>query len=257
MKSALSTVQLIALVVCLFSSPYAMSQELPQRPLEELINTEEPGWEVILQMMEEATNQVEVLPRNAAQADTALYRTQVTTYSLMGSVVYETGGILVDQGWIRFLGSGSDRLPRSLPAWNKGKSFEDYGQAMAFVLFADDAIGGFFALNGGAFGPRDLGKVFYLSPENLEWAPLGVGYSDFLYFAFTGDLEDFYRGLRWDGWQEEVAGMQGDQGMGFVPFLWTAHESIDSLSRRPVPIQELWELQMDVHQQLMEQAPGR
>jgi len=58
----------------------------------------------------------------------------------MGAVVNETGVILVDNGWIRILGSGSEKLKRSLPKWNKGKSFSDFGQAMPFLLIADDAI---------------------------------------------------------------------------------------------------------------------
>ena len=37
----------------------------------------------------------------------------------MGAVIFETGGILIDEGWLRILGSGHPRLPRSLPDWNK------------------------------------------------------------------------------------------------------------------------------------------
>ena len=40
--------------------------------------------------------------------------------SPLGAVVYETGGILVDGGWLRILGSGNARLTRTLPGWNAG-----------------------------------------------------------------------------------------------------------------------------------------
>jgi hypothetical protein len=66
---------------------------------------------------------------------------QLTTRSPMGAIMYTTGGILADDGWIRILGSGSTRLPRSLPDWNKGKTFITYGERAPFLLVADDAIG--------------------------------------------------------------------------------------------------------------------
>ena len=227
------------------------SQEMKMRPLEELINTEEPSWELIEEWRKEAKNGIEILPKDSIQADSALYQTQVTTRSPMGAIIYETGGILVDHGWIRILGSGSDRLKRNVPEWNKGKSFEEYGQAMPFLLIADDAIGGFFALNGGGFGNQDLGKIYYLSPDNLEWEPLEVGYSDFIFWAFTGEIDKFYEGLRWKKWKEEIKQMGADRAMNFYPFLWTKYDDLEKLSRKDVPIEEMWTLQLDFRKQMM------
>ena len=227
------------------------SQEMKMRPLEELVNTEEPGWELIEEWRKEAKNGIEILPKDSIQADSALYRTQVTTRSPMGAIIYETGGILVDNSWIRILGSGSDRLKRNVPEWNKGKSFEEYGQAMPFLLIADDAIGGFFALNGGGFGNQDLGKIYYLSPDNLEWEPLEIGYSDFIFWAFTGEIDKFYEGLRWRKWKEEIKQMGADRAMNFYPFLWTKYDDLEQLSRKDVPIEEMWTLQLDLRKPMM------
>jgi len=221
------------------------------KQLEELINNEEPAWELVTQWLTEAKNEIEVLDKDSSKADLALYRTQVTTRSPMGAIVFETGGILVDFGWIRILGSGSDNLKRSLPEWNKGKSLNEYGQEMSFVLVADDAIGGFFALNGGEFGDKDLGKVFYLSPDTLEWESLDLGYSDFIYWTFTGEIDKFYKGLRWKEWKEEVKEMGADRTVNFFPFLWTKYDDLEELSRKDVPIEETWKIQMDVRNQLI------
>ena len=216
------------------------SQKMNMKPLEELINTEEPGWDLVEDWLKEAKNEVEVLERNPMQADSALHRAQVTTRSPMGAIIYETGGILVDNGWIRILGSGSDKLDRSLPEWNKGKSFDDYGHAMPFVLIADDAIGGFFALNGGQFSNQNLGKVYYFSPDNLEWELLELGYSDFIYWTFTGNVEQFYKGVRWKDWKTEVKNMKTNEAVHFYPYLWTKYEDIEDLSRKAVPLEEIW-----------------
>ena len=226
------------------------SQELKMKSIEDLIDKKEPGWELMEEWIREAKNEIEILEKDSTQADSALYRTQVTTRSPMGAIVYETGGILVDNGWLRILGSGSDKLKRNLPEWNKGKSFEDYGQPMPFLLIADDAIGGFFALNGGGFGKQDLGKIYYLSPDNLDWEPLDIGYSDFIYWAFTGDMDMFYEGLRWENWEKEIKEMEADKAVSFYPFLWSKYDDIEKLSRKEVPIEEIWILQMNTRTQL-------
>ena len=76
----------------------------------------------------------------------------------MGTIVFHTGGILIDNGWIRIYGSGSEKLNRNLPNWNKGKTFQNFGDKPGYLIIADDAVGGFFLLNGGDLG-NDLGKI--------------------------------------------------------------------------------------------------
>ncbi len=85
------------------------------KPLTELINKEEFGWKLVSKWIKEATNKVEILPKEQKSSELALYNTQVTTRSPMGAIIYETGGVLIDNGWIRILGSGSTKLNRSLP----------------------------------------------------------------------------------------------------------------------------------------------
>lgn len=165
------------------------------RKVEELINKIDSGWPQVEIMIKSAKNKVEVLPVNLSKAEDALLKTQVTTRSPMGAIVYTTGGILVDDSWIRILGSGNEKLSRTLPDWNKGKSFKEFGEAPSFLLVADDAIGGFFILNGGGLG-EDLGKIYYFSPDNLEYEPLGISYTEFLEFCFNNDLDQFYKGNR-------------------------------------------------------------
>lgn len=152
------------------------------RRVDDLINTQDPGWPLVQQWIAAATNKVEVLPCDTAKARTALYKAQVTTRSPMGAIVYSTRGIMVDDGWIGILGSGSDRLSRSLPDWNEGKARNE----------------------GGGLG-KDAGKVYYPSPDDLEWQATDLTYTDFLNFCFTRDLDKFYKGLRWKDWRKEVA----------------------------------------------------
>jgi hypothetical protein len=213
---------------------------MSRRKLHELLNHEEPAWPLVQQWIADATNPVEaLLPTEPARSD-ALLATQVTTRSPMGAIVYETGGLLIDQGWVRVLGSGNPRLPRSLPEWNAGRSIQgDY--APPFLLIADDVVGGFFALNGGGLG-EDPGKIYYFAPDNLSWEGLDLSYSDFLTWCFEGDLANYYRDYRWDDWQAEVRDLPGDQGLLFYPFPFCEGPPLPERRRGVVPLAELYGL---------------
>lgn len=227
----------------------AFGQNNELKTLDELIEKDEPAWELVSEWIEQATNPIEILSKNQEQAESALYQTQVTTRSPMGAIIYETGGILIDNGWLRILGSGNGKLDRNLPNWNKGKTFDEFGEKPSLLLIADDIVGGFFAINGGALG-QDLGKVYYFGPDTLNWEPMDIGYSDFIWWAFTGNLADYYDNVRWKNWKKEISKLNGNQGISFYPFLWTKHKNIEKLSRKAVPIAEIWTLQQEVLKQL-------
>ncbi len=220
------------------------------RPLSELINTAEDAWPMVKAWIDTATNGVEILPVDSAQAATALHETQVTTRSPMGAVVYQTGGLLVDGGWLRILGGGSKKLPRTLPGWNSGRTMDSLGNAHPGYLIADDAAGGFFFLNGGALG-EDVGNVYYLSPDNLDFEPLEINYSQFLWFCFQEDLASFYAAVRWKGWQKDAAALPGDSVFSFAPFLFTKEgKDIEKTHRGIVPVDEQYNFTMDMRRQL-------
>ncbi len=213
------------------------------RPLGELVNDHEPAWPLVEQWISEAVIDVEVLPTDRTTGEAALHATQVTTRSPMGAIVYQTAGLFLDSGWLRILGAGGNqRCQRSLPGWNEGRS-------NGFYLIADDAVGGSFALNGGGLG-EDQGSLYYYAPDSLRWEACNLGYSEFLVWAMTAKLREFYESLRWDGWQAEVSQLTGDQAINFVPFLFLEGPILLKRSRRAVPVAEQYELQLSFQRQL-------
>jgi uncharacterized protein DUF2625 len=211
------------------------------RPLEELIVVDDPAMPLVHEWASSAVRPVEILPASRDR-DSALLQTQVTTRSPMGAIVYETGGILVEGGWVRILGSGHPRLTRTLPRWNDQRSD-------GFYLVADDAVGGFFVINGGALG-SDVKNLYYFAPDALDWEPMNIGYSDFIQWLFTGPLDDYYQWIRWQGWESDVSALQGDQCFAFYPFLFTSEGKGGVGQRDIVPVEESWGLQMDLRKQL-------
>lgn len=219
---------------------------VPMRTLQELVNTEEPGWPIIQEWISMAKNKVEILPCERQRAEKALVNTQVTTRSLMGAIVYETGGLLIDNGWIRILGSGSECMRRTLPDWNIGKTFSEFGEPAPYLLIADDAIGGFFAINGGFLG-KDAGNIYYFAPESLKWMSMNMGYSQFLLFCFETNMNEFYGNLRWNEWEKDVTALNPDYTYSFFPFLWTKEgKNINSVSRKVIPANEAYNFNMEM-----------
>ena len=95
--------------------------------------------------------------------------------------------------------------------------------------------------------------IFYLPPDTLEWEDCELGYTDFLNWAFGGDLALFYENVRWAGWQEEAAALGGDSVYHFFPPLWTEESAdIEQTSRRVVPITEHYAAMLDILRQLAE-----
>ncbi len=89
-----------------------------------------------------------------------------------------------------------------------------------FLLISDDAIGGFFIPNGGGLG-MDIGKVYYFSPDNLEYEPLKLSYSEFLNFCFNRKLKKFYKGYIQKNWRKDVQNLEENSVFTFYPCLWS------------------------------------
>ncbi len=112
------------------------------REMNQLVNTEDSAWPIIQNWLKDATNHTELLPVNKDLAETALYQLQVTTKSPMGALVYGSGGLLIDNGWLRIAGSGHPRLPRDPVSWTQRPEFA----GVRALPIADDVAGGIFAL---------------------------------------------------------------------------------------------------------------
>ena len=200
------------------------------------------------------TNAQTTTTNNGTLDTNALFHTQVTTRAPIGAIIHHSGGILIDNGWIRILGSGNKKIKRSISQWNLEKSISKFGENYPFLLIADDAIGGFFILNGGDLGP-DLGKIYYLAPDTLEYEPLNIGYSDFINFCFNSNLDEFYGDLRWNNWEKDIQLLTPDQIIQFYPFLWsTEGKTIEKSSRKNISIEEHYKLTIDLIQQFQNKS---
>ncbi len=209
------------------------------KSIEQLVDTTEPGMALVREWIDGAKRTVDVLDVEPAAGRRTLLALQVTSRSPMGAIALESGGILIDHGWVRVLGGGHGRLPRSLDQWNR--LGQPPHRLPGALLVGDDAIGGFFALNGGGI-PGPSGHVFYFAPDSLQWEDVAASYSEWLRFLMLGDLERFYADTRWGSWQVDVQHLPGDRAFGIYPFPFAEGSPVGERSRRPVPLEELWGL---------------
>lgn len=224
------------------------------KTLEQLIvPTEDSGIPFLNDLKNSAACTFEIIPvENQQDANANLYTLQVTTHSTLGTVAFYTGGILVDNGWVRVFGSGSARLNRSIVSWNSQRTNLD-GKNKSLpnlLLIADDVVGGTFAINRGELGPDTLGHVHYFSPDGLEWEDLEIGYTDWIQWLVSGSLNKFYFDYRWLGWQNEVSRLGTDRGYLILPFPIAEGIVYRDREFKETPIAELYGLYQDQANQL-------
>ncbi|GAA2641064.1 DUF2625 domain-containing protein [Streptomyces spororaveus] len=236
------------------------------RTLNELIDIDGPAWPELSEELGAGAVPMEVLPADPALARASLLQLQVTARSYLGAMVLHCGGLLLDDGWLRVLGSPAADRSRGLPALAGANGFPtafDPGwRPDAGLVVAYDALGGVFALNGArpadSGRPGGPGEMVYFAPDTLRWEALGAGHSAWLTWLLSGALDQFYADLRWPGWREEVAELNGDRGLSLHPPLWSAEgrRDVAATSRRAVPMAELLGIARETGRQFDGADPG-
>lgn len=201
---------------------------------------DESVWVEISQSVAAAPYPVEVLPADSERSAACLAALGVTTRSWLGAVVANSGGLVVDHGWLRVLGGGHDGLP-------------EVELGAGGVTVAYDVLGGRFDWM--PSGPGSAPTVHYFGPEDLAWEDLEFGYGDWLHAMLSGAVSQFYEPLRWPGWADEVAGVRLDQGISTMPPLWTAEgKDLSTVSRKPIRLGELVAVHHEIARQLDDPA---
>lgn len=214
------------------------------RTIEELTATSDPAWPA-LEAELLSNPQITILPIGVRAGRDCLHRLQVTTRSRLGALALHTGGLLVDDGWLRVLGGGESGLPSLAEA--NDLSGDD--QPPSALMVGYDVLGGRFEVNGAdpaVLGrPGNPGDVCYFGPDTLEWESLDAGHGAWLSWIAQGGTGQFYEALRWPGWHEEARTLPLSHGITVYPFLWSreAQQDLAGTSRRPAPMAELFSLQ--------------
>ena len=228
----------------------------------ELVSDDTRKWDEIKLMAGRAKNKVEILPKDSGRAVHALIQSQLSTQTRLGALIYNCGGIVIDDGWIRILGSGCGKLSRSIPEWNAGKLSVIRNEEAFYLLVADDVLGGLFAIKAASIEELEtIGVIFYYSPNSLIWQSTGLSYSNFISYCFSGNLKEFYEDFRWKGWQEEIKTIDCNSVISCYPMLWTREGLQLKANRKQLAIQSQWNLyqgksKTESRQKMVERRPA-
>ena len=218
------------------------------RRVEDLLNVPDPAWDDIRDLAGQNPSAM-IVDGDSQRGEGVLWRLQVTARSYLGALALHSGGVLADNGWFRLLGGGSRHLADLATANDLGEPREGVAPP-PYLLVGYDALGGRFAIDGGGLGLA-AGEVCYFGPDSLSWGGLGGGHADFVSAAIEGHLADAFETLRWTGWRQEVGQLLPDQGLSIYPPPFSREgKDLEEASRRPVPIQELFNFYDDAARQL-------
>ena len=220
------------------------------RSADELLDVDAPAWQGLRARLSKAAVEVRVLPADDTARRKVLYRLQVTAASTLGAIASNCGTLLLDHGWVRILGAGSEGI-RDLATVNALGDPEHRAAPPGHLVVGYDVLGGVFAINHHDL-PAQAGEVCYWGPDTLEWTPLGVGHTAFIEWLLNSGAADFYQEFRWPGWEAEVSALSIGEGISVYPFLFTAEgRNIATATRKAVPFQELLNLNEHLAQSLI------
>jgi hypothetical protein len=230
------------------SAPACNDASVTIRRLEELLNVRDPAWGDVRDLAGRNPSAT-IVNGDSEHGERVLWKLQVTARSYLGALALHSGGVLADHGWFRLFGGGSAHLIDLATANDLGEPREG-ANPPPYLLVGYDALGGRFAIDGGGLGVA-AGEVCYFGPDSLSWGGLGGGHADFVAAAIEGHLADAFEPLRWTGWQQEISHLRPDQGLSIYPPPFTQEgKDLGAASRRPVPIQELFNFYDDAARQL-------
>ncbi|MFF6993530.1 DUF2625 family protein [Streptomyces sp. NPDC008313] len=234
------------------------------RDLTELTDVDKPAWPLLAAEISESRVSMDTLPADPSVSRDTLLQLQITARSWLGAFVLNSGGLILDSGWLRIYGSpepgsGMPSLAQvnALPA-----RFDPLWRPGAGLVVGHDVLGGAFVLNGpdakAAGRPGEPGEVVYFAPDSLRWEALGAGHDAWLGWLLSTGTEQFYDNLRWPGWRGESGALTGTQGLSITPFLWSAdaRRDLNATSRRAAPLSEILDLHRDYAHRLDSVDPG-
>ncbi|AQR96404.1 DUF2625 family protein [Clostridium saccharoperbutylacetonicum] len=187
----------------------------------------------ILESVKNSKKEIKILQVDIEVLNCIKKRYEINEKSLFGTILFKTGGIIIDN-WLRLYGSGE------LDFNKRNDLFPE-----SDIIVAEDVLGGLFAM-------QDDSNISYFAPDCLEWEPMEISYSEFLYWAFHGDTDTYYMDYRWNTWKDDMKRISNDNGISFYPFLWAKADSLEGRHRQEVSMSEIIKLEFDFLNQLKE-----
>ena len=205
--------------------------------------------ETIFKEVGRANNNVIAYPRKYESDKNISKLLGISESSTFGMIVNFTAGISINNGWMRLFGGESSENIESIASWNQIGN-DNNAVIDEAIMIGYDVIGGFFAMNYGAFNSK-LGIIYYYAPDSLVWESLDLDYNDFFHWCLNGDLKKFYESYYWDSYEKEILLVKAGQGFSLYPPLFTKEgKNTNLISKKIIPLKEIWSLNQSYQKQI-------
>lgn len=202
----------------------------------------------LLNMINNSESDIRYIEGDHMVGETIVKELVLNDKTTLATIIYHFAGMTINK-CIRILGQGNDDI-QSIIQINDVKNGKPT-RLKNFLIVATDIFGGLYAMNIEKID-GSIGQIFYFAPDSLEWEPLDMKYSQFLFWAVNGNTDEFYSSMKWSNW-ESYADITGfDQGILIYPFLWSKEIEIESAKKKIVPFIELINVNMDYRRKFFE-----
>ena len=189
-------------------------------------------WKAISDSIQASPKYIKVLQSEPHLAEKAAEAFAIPAESTLGAVISNCGGIVVENR-LRIYGAGAVDIRERNEMYRAG-----------VTVVAEDIFGGLFFI-------AEDGLIQYFAPDTLAPEETDLSYSEFLFWAVTGDTDSFYESFSYNGWSADADTLSDSSGISFYPPPWTAEgKDAEKCSRCVIPMRELIGMELDIRSQL-------
>lgn len=152
----------------------------------------------------------------------------ISEESILGQFIKEIS-ILVVNGYLRILGGNL------IIEYNKYIKEFYPGEKL---IVAIDIFGGIYAVSNNDF-LGDFMDIWYFTPDLLEWENLQINYEQFIIWACSENILDFYKAFIFKNINLLINELDINKGILIYPFLWSEECNIETSEKKIVPIKEI------------------
>lgn len=192
-------------------------------------------WKEIEQLFQKSSNRIRMKLFNN-EDKSVIEELNVNEQSVLGQVLLNVSGVVIND-YLRIWGNDE---PNILYQNNRVKQFYSGNK----LIVANDIWGGLFAISNGDF-EGNMRDIWYFAPDLLEWENLDINYAEFLSWACSGGLEEFYQSFLWEDIDSILREINVNQAILIYPFMWAKECNLETADKKIVPLEELVAINAD------------
>ena len=198
-------------------------------------------WNEIESLFKQSSNDIK-LERAEVENNDVIERLGIVEQSVLGQILINLDSIGVNN-YLRVLGGNEES---GIVSFNSKMKKYYHGNKL---IVAYDVWGGIFAIGNGDFG-EDIRSMWYYAPDSLQWECLEINYAEFIAWACSKSIMEFYKSFLCDSIDVLIKEAQKEEAILVYPFLWSKECDIETANKKIVPIEEVVALNVEYEKKI-------